>query len=192
MVQELTESWRSNFGETPPLTHWMRVRHHQRWFRIHSLPQSKRYAEDKHEMAIVLERANTIASYILGDDQDVWMVSSTASDYRSEYERDGDAPIKLFGLTHWCDWTEPEDDPEYQIEWASFARKVHWRTGQFDSLLRRVADDEEEFVLWFSSTKNTVFAPYDGGVDVWAKSGEQVSSLHDRFQHWMSKRDDRM
>lgn len=191
-MQLLTQQWRSSFGETPPLSDWMRWEHSARWFRIHSLPGSKRYAENKAEKGIVLERANAIATYLFANDSDIWMISSTTSDYRTECENDQHDVVNLFGLSYWREWTEPEDDPEHRIEWTSFASKVGWSSGKFDNLISRIADDEEHLVLWFSSKSGAVFAPYDGGVNVWAENEEQVSSLYSKYRPWMSSRDDWM
>lgn len=192
MIPELSQRWRSNFGDTLPLSEWMRWQHHDRWFRIHSLPESKRYAENAGEMATILRRANTIASHVLGNGQEVWFISSIRSEYREEYEMDNDWPIKLHALAYWCEWKEPDSDPEFQYDWTSFARKISWNAGEFDPLLKRIADDEVHCILWFSPTLNTVFSPYDGGVDIWVRNEEQRESLYHSYKHWMSDRDDWM
>ena len=77
-------------------------------------------------MTIVLERANAIPTHVLGSHREVLMISSTPSEYRSEYENDKTAPINLFDLSYWREWNEPDDDPEYRYEWTSFARKQQW------------------------------------------------------------------
>ncbi|MEO1324147.1 MAG: DUF3885 domain-containing protein [Pseudomonadota bacterium] len=184
-IPELSQKWRSNFGETPPHSEWLWWNHRNSGFRIHSLPKAKRYADSEDEMRIILERSNTMASHVLGDGQDVWLISSIPSEFRAEFEMDNDTPIARHALSYWCEWKRPEDEPEYQDDWTSFARKLSWSAGKFNPLLKSIADDEDEGILWFSPTFNTVFAPYDGGVDVWVKSEEQLESLYHTYKDWI-------
>ena len=61
--------WESNYGNTPPLGHILREVFGDKWFRIHSLPNSKRYADNADEMQIILNRQNTIINDLIGKGQ---------------------------------------------------------------------------------------------------------------------------
>jgi len=64
------EFWGNNYGDIPPLTHILRDELlTDKWFRIHSLPDSKRYADNDAEMKIILNRQNTLISDLIGDSQ---------------------------------------------------------------------------------------------------------------------------
>jgi hypothetical protein len=51
----LTELWRQHWPDCPPVGHKLREPYRDLWVRFHSLPESKRYAEDESEYAVVLE-----------------------------------------------------------------------------------------------------------------------------------------
>jgi hypothetical protein len=47
-------------AECPPVGYKLRDAYRDVWVRFHSLPESKRYAEDESEYTVVLERYNTV------------------------------------------------------------------------------------------------------------------------------------
>src|SRR4051794_27473060 len=56
----LTELWQQHWPNCPPVGYKLRDPYQGLWVRFHSLPESKRYAEDESEYAVVLERYNTV------------------------------------------------------------------------------------------------------------------------------------
>lgn len=65
-AKEFEIFWTSTYPETIPISHYFRHDYAGRWFRIHSLPESKRYAETKKEWQILLDRQITIITDLLG------------------------------------------------------------------------------------------------------------------------------
>ncbi len=61
-----------------------------------------------------------------------------------------------------------------------------WRAGVFDAVLRRVAEDESRAVF-VALDSGAVFAPYDGGADVFVSDPERFCA---RFRRWLSPRRD--
>ena len=55
------------YREVFPLSHLMRTAIPHAWFRIHSLPDSKRYATNESERQVVFERYRRFGSALLGD-----------------------------------------------------------------------------------------------------------------------------
>ena len=51
----LLDRWAAQWSPCPPVGHELRVIHPDRWVRFHSLPGSKRYAEDDAEYATLRE-----------------------------------------------------------------------------------------------------------------------------------------
>ncbi|MDJ1503014.1 DUF3885 domain-containing protein [Xanthocytophaga agilis] len=64
--EQFTIFWSSTFPDTLPISHYFKYDYSDRWFRIHSLPESKRYADNEEEWNILLHRQNTIISDLLG------------------------------------------------------------------------------------------------------------------------------
>jgi hypothetical protein len=83
-AEEFKVYWGSNYHETVPISHYFRHDYSDRWFRIHSLPQSKRYAENDQEWSILLHRQNQIVTDLIGENSNFLLVTGehTMEGYR--------------------------------------------------------------------------------------------------------------
>lgn len=64
---------------------------------------------------------------------------------------------------------------------------VRWQGGVFDKVLKDVADDATGPTLWCDREYGRVFAPYDGGFDLFPISMAEVAELKARHKDWLSK-----
>ena len=64
--EQFEKFWISTFPDTLPISHLFKFDYKDRWFRIHSLPKSKRYADNENEWEILLSRQNQIINDLLG------------------------------------------------------------------------------------------------------------------------------
>jgi len=64
---DLAAQWTTAFGPFPPLGYICREHLHDRWLRIHNLPESKRYPDCEAEYAELLRRHNEVATTVLGN-----------------------------------------------------------------------------------------------------------------------------
>lgn len=169
--------WSSFYGDGPPIAWMLRRLEPQRWQRFHSLPDSKRYAEGEAEVQVVLGRANVLAAAVLGDGSDCWIAQGVRSDAA--------APEWLLPNLH--ETPLRFDDPdEPGLPWRIFAAQVAWRRGAYDELLTSIANDLASEILWVSRASGAVFAPYDGGVDLFVPTQEQRAFLRKRHADWLS------
>jgi hypothetical protein len=74
-------------------------------------------------------------------------------------------------------------DPSY---WHIFATKRKWRPGEFDAIVRLVADETLVNVLIVSPDCRWVLHPYDGGMDVIVESREARNRLGSTYRGWLS------
>lgn len=74
-------------------------------------------------------------------------------------------------------------DPNY---WHMFACKREWCPGDFDPLVRLIADDIVADVLIVAPDCRWILHPYDGGMDVIAESSANRDSLRTKFHAWLS------
>lgn len=65
-VDDFADFWRNNFKESPPISYILRGEYREFWFRVHYLPDSKRYPESDSEMEEILLRENTIVDDLIG------------------------------------------------------------------------------------------------------------------------------
>ena len=162
--------WHSFYEERVPIAYLLREQLPDFWFRIHSLPESKRYAENETETQEVLRRHNTVAGEVLSEQsQCIWFVPDYALQrYSSTFaEFSGD-----FFLRH-----ENENGRIVLLAALTF-----WQHQKFDSVLRLVADD----VVRYVSQSGKIFEPYDGGADLFLNSTERRDELRARFSEWLS------
>jgi len=78
----VANTWKAHLGDLAPVGHLMRVALPDRWLRIHSLPDSKRYAETADEYAELLRRHNEVVSEILGADIESILFAHARGDQR--------------------------------------------------------------------------------------------------------------
>jgi len=181
--------WRRNFLEAAPAGFSLRVVFYHRWVRFHSLPESKRYADNDMEYEIILRRASTLASRVLGRGSDCWMVASYPNSEGEIVRYDYEIRTR-FGLKESFFWTDPLEEPEDQFKWIAYSSACVWRERDFDAAIKRVADDIEPAVLWISKGSKAVFAPYDGGFDIILPTLEDVDVLSNEFSDWLSPHHD--
>lgn len=81
--------WSTAYPKSLPVSYLIRQHYAERWFRIHSLPESKRYAETDADWQILLHRHRTILADLVSDSTDLLL------------------------LSRYC-YYDNSDDPEYQ------------------------------------------------------------------------------
>jgi hypothetical protein len=69
--------------------------------------------------------------------------------------------------------------------WYAFARWVPPAPSALDPLLRRVADDVD-ITLFTNATVDWIYAPYDGGADVIARTAKERAALEAKYASWLS------
>ncbi len=68
---EFIDYWNKEYPESFPINHELKSIYPDRWFRIHSLPESKRYAETADEYQIILNRQNQLINDLIREESEV-------------------------------------------------------------------------------------------------------------------------
>ena len=186
--------WRGNYNNIPPLGHVLRERFfNDRWFRIHSLPKSKRYADDEDEMKIILDRQNRLIDDLIGELNNylllLYAFSETAT---SKCFFTSDNAIVLDSVQ--LDKVLPDDyDTECYLN--LFMINKSWKAGSIDDYLKAVANDEPVYYdnscevygfLLIDIKQNRLIAPYDGGVDVFLNTTQEKNVFKLKYKDWLS------
>ncbi len=174
--------WEDRFGVVLPLGHAVRAAFADRWFRIHSLADSKRYAEDDEERSALLKRQHVLAREVLGEHSACFIVVPRYEMIALGSKR----TVKEFlELEFVCVRQVQENDREMSFLVAeSLAAPA-----SMEKPLLAIADDKER-ALWLNPATGEVFAPYDGGVDVICATPARRDLLAARFRDWLSPRPD--
>ncbi|MFE9424719.1 hypothetical protein ACFYNO_17305 [Kitasatospora sp. NPDC006697] len=175
----LSELWNERWAGCPPVGHRLRGPYRDVWVRFHSLPESKRYAEDEGEYAVILERYNAVLDELFAGGE-VYVITAA-------WSAEPDLPPHQRDAGYWQSLLVNDDpDPEYRTYYHLFADRRPWRRGCVDGLLRDVADDKVADVLITDTQLQRIHHPYDGGADVFLTTPEERDRMRDRHAGWLS------
>lgn len=189
---EFIDYWNKEYPESFPINHELKWNYPDRWFRIHSLPESKRYADNEDEYKIILARQNKLINDLIGQESEVVISFGL---YSNDITNDNYKELTDFGeflkvLTIDLHKERPEEY-EDEMYFDIFVKTEKWESGKRDGVLKAIADDEVR-AMFVSQSKKCVIAPYDGGVDVIVDSTEKRDRLKSKYKDWLSDREDGM
>jgi hypothetical protein len=167
----MLEKWDQSFPNCEPIGHTLKHSLPDRWVRFHSLPLSKRYAEDESEYRILLERHNAVLNRLFGIGSDAVLVTTKFFDWPSHQG----PSATLWRKVAW-----------ERTDWEIYFEKVVWQPGEFDPIIRLVADDIASNVMFVDPSCRWIFAPYDGGMDLILETSQQRDQLKAEFKEWLS------
>lgn len=179
--------WQESYDSIPPLGYRLRECLPNRWVRFHSLPDSKRYADTHEERTIILNRANELAGEILNVDEPFWLAASRA-DENPNFINHSFPPFTVDSrqLPKVHSWTDTQD----LISFSTYSKQTIWRTGDFNDVFSKIAEDEEHGVIFATLDLSSIFAPYDGGFDLIFSNPKGVSKLSRKYPSYLSARED--
>lgn len=192
--EEFQTLWTLNYPNTVPISYLFKHDYSERWFRIHSLPEAKRYADDENEWKNILSRQNEIITDLFGLGTPILIVTGEYNwgDNRPVHITDEEEIFRPFTFVR-LDNIElnkiaPEKYDEPDIYRPAFAQTI-WKPNYHDKLLREIANDNTR-AFFVSFDKNVIVAPYDGGVDFVLKDVSTKESYKNKYRQWLSERED--
>ncbi|MGV9648903.1 DUF3885 domain-containing protein [Streptomyces sp. NPDC003554] len=175
----LTELWQQRWPDCLPVGYKLRDPYRDVWVRFHSLPESKRYAVDESEYAVVLERYNTVLDELFAGTE-VYVVTPF-------WATEPEVPLLEPDAGYWQSLlVEDDPEPEFRTYCHLFAAQLPWQHGCIDKLLRDTAHDKVAGVLVTDSLMQRIYHPYDGGADVFLTTPEERDRMRDRHTDWLS------
>lgn len=176
--------WEETYPACPPIGYRLRQTYELRWFRIHSLPASKRYAESEGEYREILRRHNTILTDLLGSDQPFVLVSTGSSETPTPALMQSEVTARYPTSQHFLS-VHMDDDLGIGY-WHFFRDELKWTPGMADAVLRQVAEAFASGVLFVNVARYSVYAPYDGGADIILPSVGDRDAMRHRYSGWLS------
>jgi hypothetical protein len=193
-AQQFNAFWSSAYPASLPISHTFKDDYKDRWFRIHSLPGSKRYADNKEDWEILLGRQNEIITDLVGNNAEILFVTG---DYYAEGVNElhpisavkSIATIEFVSLDHidLHKW-DPIDNEAGEVFRPIFSEQT-WQAGKFDNLLTDIADDQLK-AFFVSIENNCIVAPYDGGMDIILQDTQTKDRYKAKYNDWLSARED--
>jgi hypothetical protein len=161
-----------------------------RWVRFHSLPGSKRYADNEEEYAELMRRHLAVLAELLsleGGDRSRELVVVTASwSGPRPAPRAAELTAALPAATYWTSVLTDDSIPADETWLHLWASAGHLHGEELPRLLRLVADDMTRGVIVTTAEMGWLYAPYDGGADVIAASPTHRDQLRRAHQEWLS------
>ncbi|VAW36449.1 hypothetical protein MNBD_GAMMA01-192 [hydrothermal vent metagenome] len=182
--------WQKEFSEFLPFCHSLKYNYPDRWFRIHSLPNSKRYADTKDEYQTIINRQNQLFDTVIGERTNIMLVFAictydvTNENYAKIIDYKEFRKIKTINLSQ----TEPENY-EDNIFLDIYVKYTRWHKNEYNKILKAIADDKVRF-LFVCPSKNRIIGPYDGGVDVIMENEVARDKMKIKYKNWLSNRED--
>jgi len=190
----LPSRWTAWYPGAPPFAPDLRALFGERWLRIHSLPEAKRYADDEREYEELLARHERVATDLLGAGGDCMLLHVR---FRS-VELEGAPPLAApldplpavaLGLVPALGWGVDEG-PGGRVVADVYAAPVRWEPGVFTPLIREIADDAIDGIVFVAWETCRVYAPYDGGADLFFDSPGERERFRAKYAEWLSRRPD--
>jgi len=190
--EEFQIAWESKYSGTAPISHLLKLGFQDRWFRIHSLPGSKRYPENETDWETLLKRQNEVLTDLFGISTPIYLVTGDynlgnqntnylADEVLQRYNFNYANIISLYKL----DNVEYDEADYYQPAFA----EIKWALKKHDLLLRKIASDQTR-AIFVSFDKNIIAAPYDGGVDIIVVDTKTKNYFKEKYHQYLSDRDD--
>ncbi|MFD4990834.1 hypothetical protein ACFWH7_03710 [Cellulosimicrobium cellulans] len=178
----LTELWERRWPDVEPLGHMLRVECPDRWVRFHSLPESKRYAENATDYEEILRRHRTVLYELLGsaDSRALHGLYVIGVDWDWRDLAAGWTKRHLPGAWPWRS-SAPNGDDGHHYFWAASDPPEP----EIDALLLGAADDQCHIVIG-AHDLSWLYCPYDGGADVLLPSKAERDALKERHTDWLS------
>lgn len=154
-----------------------------RWVRVHSLTDSKRYPDSRREMADLLGRHNALGAEILGTEAQAIL-------FLFAFLKESEDIARAFAKFSWANAVNFGGDPPLVHSDAGprivvAGSRVLWYPGAWDSLLRDVAKHKVNAAVLLNPKSGEIYAPYDGGADLFLNSPERAADLRRRWASWL-------
>lgn len=187
---EFIDYWNQNYPEALPINYELKTVYPDKWFRIHSLPESKRYAENETEYSIILNRQNSLINDLIGDSTNIIISFGL---YTDDLSNDSYKELTDFGEFDKVQTIslhkERPDEYEDEMYFDIYIKSDQWRRNSKNEILKAIANDEIRAMI-ICPSKGCIIAPYDGGVDIIVDSTEKRDNLKRKYKEWLSERKD--
>lgn len=188
--EQFSGLWSTIWPDSRPVGHELR-KNVDRWVRFHSLPESKRYPENKDEYSEALRRINSVISELVGvsPSSTLHVLTVSWSQSSAPVEREPTLSAALSEADYWTsvlyevhDDVDPVDERWMHV----YVSQRQWSNRSIDPLLRLVADWEAVEVIIADDGLDWLIHPYDGGFDVIAPSSKRRNELRRDHADWLS------
>jgi hypothetical protein len=189
-TQQFNALWKTAYPDTVPIPRFFKHADPDRWFRIQSLPDSKRFAETPEEWEVLLERYSKIFTDLIGERAPMLMVSG---EYYFKGITDAD-PLKVAECARHIAFVKLDPIDMHKLKPDKYLKgemykpmfsEQHFDGAAFEPIVKGMA--AEELIAYFISVGNEcLVAPGDGGIDIIVKDAAIRDVCRAKYKSWLS------
>jgi hypothetical protein len=188
---ELLAKWAEWYPYTPPVGALLRDAHPDVWLRIHSLPGSKRLPSSGFDYAEIQRRHAVLTTEMLGVESCLILLLHTCHGRGSHHVGAdagfGDRGLPKAGMLSSELWDE--ETGVFAAPMCVYGVVSPAIPGKLNGFIAAASEDRAHGVV-LNLASGRVFAPYDGGVDLFFESAVARDLARVRFADWLSPRED--
>lgn len=188
ITEQLDRYWEHRF-KIHPIAYQFRTSMQDRWVRLHSLPNSKRYAENEQELDCVLSRHHSALSNLAKSPNLALVIAGYSGSLQPEKPKFRNfESLDIFEhVVHWKSLPIHELDSDYSDPTYIhfFVTEVTLLDPLLEETLRLVASDQINNVFILDLLDTWLYHPYDGGADIILRKEEEKSIFKSRFRDWL-------
>ena len=190
--REFEKFWNNYFNQTIPLNYLFKEVYHERWLRIHSLPESKRYPDNDLEMNIILQRQNQIISDLYNENEEIYLVMTNIIHENEKHELINFYPNLNFERSYSIELEKHFSNNFNNGEILDvYVSEKKWNLNSYDEILKDIANDISR-VFFISLNNKIIVSPYDGGIDIIFNSETDKNIHREKYKEWISNRIDEL
>jgi hypothetical protein len=192
LAPEFLARWNSWYPNSPPVGFLLRDAAPHRWLRIYSLPEGKRYPTSGFEYAELRRRHHVVANDVLGSGAPCALLllgacsNTTGADLANMLGL-GQEAVPF--VTELDSSISQEPDGIFATAMCLFGGEIVWHAPYFDGFIAATAEDRVDGLVVELHTGG-VYAPYDGGADLFYPTEVQRNQAWQQFADWRSPRKD--
>jgi hypothetical protein len=182
---EFSSIWSDKFPETWPRAESLKTLYGDRWVRIYSLPNAKRYPETEEERQQVLSRYSSVLTE-LSSSGNILVITCEWDNNPTPKEGTSSATGDSSNKQYWESFKEnPDETSAESVSYRHlYIQEAMVQDTWLRELLLKVAEDEIAGVIIVSPNMDWIFHPYDGGMDVILKSRAERDSFAEKHKEW--------
>ncbi len=178
----LSNNWDKNFPSALIYGLQLREQYKERWLRIHTLPDSKRYPADPKEYLEILRRHNEVMTHLFKPNSTLAVItfgySETIIPVKPKEMDFISADLSyLYSIPYEID----EKNPTSNIYWHGWFYFEQVMANKFDAILNRVIDNAIQNVYFVDLQCKNVYHPYDGGADIILSENQDVIIWKEKY-----------
>ncbi|MCP4180267.1 MAG: hypothetical protein GY756_21095 [bacterium] len=175
--------WKSISPKIPPVAYLLKHIYPEKWIRIHSLPNSKRYPECKSEIATMNHRNISLIKYLSGKHDKLYIFGSKypKNDLARKSFKYLKRLTKKLSLFNFPPVTECDgyEIPKLEIYSGLF------HTSKLKKLLKYTSVELLSNITIANFDSNFLYHPYDGGFDLIINDNEIIGDIKLKFGDWL-------